>query len=65
MFSVFVIISIKRISVMLLTRGRIGRVTNCVVRGLWFKSPGSILLEQKPVLYHEWSGMVETHALYR
>ena len=27
--------------------------------------PGSILLELKAVLYHEWSGMVETHALYR
>ena len=24
-----------------------------------------LLLEQKPVLYHEWSGMVETHSLYR
>ena len=25
----------------------------------------SASIEQKPVLYHEWSGMVETHALYR
>ena len=24
-----------------------------------------LLLEQKPVLYHQWSGMVETCALYR
>ena len=24
-------------------RGRVGRVTDCGVRGLWFKSPGSIL----------------------
>ena len=23
--------------------GRVGRVTDCGVRGLWFKSPGSIL----------------------
>ena len=35
-------------------RGTVGRVTDGVVRGLWFKSRGSILtLEQKPVLYHE------------
>ena len=47
-------------------RGGVGRVTDCGVRGLGFKSPGSILiLEQKPVLYHEWSGMVGTYALYR
>ena len=25
----------------------------------------SLLLEQKPVLYQEWSVMVETHSLYR
>ena len=43
-----------------------GRVTNCGVSGLGFKSPGSILLlEQKPFLYHEWSGMAKTHDLYR
>ena len=24
-----------------------------------------LLLEQKPVLYREWSGILETHALYR
>ena len=24
-----------------------------------------LLLEQKPVLSHEWSGMVVTHSLYR
>ena len=44
--------------------GRVGRVTDCGVGGVGFKSPGSIL-EQNPVLYHEWSGMDGTHALYR
>ena len=45
-------------------RGRVGRVTDCGVRGLGFKSPGSILTSRtETVLYHEWSGMVETHAL--
>ena len=24
-----------------------------------------LLLEQKPVLYHEWSRIAETHAVYR
>ena len=38
---------------------------DCGVGGLGFKSPSSILLEKKPVLCHEWSGMMETHALYR
>ena len=37
-----------------------------IAPGLGFKSRARfLLLEQKPVLYHEWSGMVETHALYR
>ena len=47
--------------------GRDGRVTDCGVRGLGFKSPSIFLLiEQEPVLYHECMviGMVETHALY-
>ena len=39
-------------------RGSVGRVTDCGVR-LEF-----LLLEQKPVLYQEWSRMMETHALY-
>ena len=41
-------------------------VTDCGVRGLGCKSPGSILTSRiEPVLYHEWSGMVGTHALCR
>ena len=42
-------------------RGRVGRVTDSG------SNPRArfLLLEQKPVLYHEWSGMVETNALYR
>ena len=27
-------------------RGRVGRVTDCEVRGLWLKSPGSILISR-------------------
>ena len=44
------------------------RVTDCGVRGLGFKSPGSILTSRTGTIkfsYHEWSGMVGTHALYR
>ena len=42
-----------------------GGVTDCGVRDLWFKSRARfLLLEQKPVLYHERSGMVEAHAQY-
>ena len=44
----------------------LGRVTDCGVRGFGFKSRARFLhLEKKPVLYHEWSGMVEAHALHR
>ena len=44
----------------------LGRVTDCGVRGLGFKSRARfLLLEQKQVRYHEWSGMVESPALYR
>ena len=38
----------------------------CGVRyGSHFSLTWFSLLEQKPVLYYEWPGMVETHALYR
>ena len=41
-----------------------GRVTDCGVIGHGFKSQARfLLLEPKPVLYHEWSGIVETNAL--
>ena len=43
-------------------RGRVGKVTDCGVRGLGFKSLARfLLLELKPGLYHEWSEMVEIH----
>ena len=43
----------------------IGRVTDYGVSGLWFNAwAGFLLREQKPVLYYEWSGTGETHALY-
>ena len=42
-----------------------GRVTDYGVSGLWFNPwAGFLLLEQKPVLYYEWSVTGETHALY-
>ena len=42
-----------------------GRVTDCGVRGRGLKSQSRFFFqEEKPVLYHEWSGMVETHSLY-
>ena len=39
-----------------LVRGRVGRVTDCGVRGLGFKSRGQIhtSIEEKLVLFHEW-----------
>ena len=33
----------ENLKITLQARGRVGRVTDCWVRGLWFKSPGSIL----------------------
>ena len=59
-------LSIQEINVMISRVGSVYRVTDCGVGALLFKSRVRILLlEQKPVLYHEWSGVVETHALYR
>ena len=47
-------------------RGRVGRVTDCGVRGLGFKSLGSIISSRTETSSkHEWSGMMETNALYR
>ena len=42
---VFVLLAYNSISGMkfIKVRGRVGRVTDCGVRGLWFKSLGSIL----------------------
>ena len=46
--------------------GGVGIVTDCGVRGLGFKSSGSILTSRTETSYfQEWSGMVDTHALYR